>query len=419
MSGLEKTGRPLHVLLLNQAFHPDVVSTAQMAKDLADALAKRGHKVTAVASRSIYGQAGAVLASEEAISVEGAPFPIQARRVGANLFGKRGTLARLADFALFYLLAMVKVLTLAKPDVVIGFTTPPYIALVGVVCKWLRGSRAVHWVMDLYPDTPVACGMMRADSVLTRVLESVNRFLLRRSGVSVVLGRCMLKRVLDKGIAPAKVTMIPVWADLSGIEPVEHAANPLRKEWAAADDFVVMYSGNFGIGHDAKAILGAMLRLKGETGIRFIFVGGGKRRAEVEAFVKEYSLPNVSWKEYQPREALANSLSAADVHLISLRDGAEGVMVPSKVFGIMAAGRASVFVGNASSEVALVLVEADAGVIVNPGNDEGLAKIILNLRANPERRRALGENARRGVAGKYDRDTACRAWVALVEKSGQ
>ncbi len=406
--------RPLHVLLLNQAFHPDVVATAQMGKDLADDLSRRGHRVSAIASRSIYGRSGAVLPRHETIPVAGG-HPIEVHRVGASIFGKAGYAARIADFALFYLLALVKVLTIPRPDVVICYTTPPFIALAGLLARALRGSRAVYWVMDLYPDLPVACGVMKPAALPTRLFERLNRELLRKSDVAVVLGRCMRERVLAKGVPDERVRLIPVWADLRGVEPVPHSANPFRALIAPANELVVMYSGNFGIGHDASTILGAMERLKGEAGIRFVFVGGGKRRAEVEAFIRDHAIPNAAWHDYQARENLGASLSAADIHLISLREGVEGIMVPSKLFGIMAVARPSIFVGNAASEIARVLAEHDAGITLREGDPEGLARAILALRDDPPRRAALGENARRALAGRYDRDTACRQWADLIE----
>lgn len=412
-----KNTRRLRVVLLNQPFFPDVVATAQMAKDLADELASRGHQVIAVASRSIYGESGASLPPREAVPVPKGP-AIDVRRVGWSVFGKKGVAARLADFGLFYLLSLVEVLSLPRPDVVVSFTTPPLIGFVGLVSRFFRGSKAVHWVMDLYPDVPVACGMMSPTGPLTRVVEWFSRQLLHRSDVNVVLGRCMESRVLGKGVAASRVARIPVWADLEGLEPTPHEGNPFRARWAAGGEFVVMYSGNFGLGHDAATILDAALRLKDRKDIRFVFVGGGKRRAEVEAFASKHGLTTVSWHGYQARADLGRSLSAGDVHLISLREGAEGAIVPSKMFGIMAVGRPALFVGHPSSEIARVITEAECGVCVREGEGEKLAQAILTLKDDPALREAMGARARAGITGRYDKATACRQWADLLEGLG-
>lgn len=406
----------MHVLLLNQAFHPDVVATAQMGKDLADALVRRGHKVTAVASRSIYGRSGAVLASSESIPVEGSKGVIEARRVGFSLFGKASIAARVADFALFYLLAMFRVLALPRADVVICYTTPPFIALAGLVSRWLRGSKAVYWVMDLYPDLPVACGVMKPRSPATRFFERVNRLLLRRSDVSVVLGRCMRDRVLAKGTPEDRVTLVPVWSDLAAGEPTPREHNTFVRQWNADDRFLVMYSGNLGLGHDAATICEAMRMLKDRDDIRFVFVGGGKRRAEVESFIRENALANASWHDYVPREQLRDSLSAADLHLISLKEGVEGIMVPSKLFGIMAVARPAVFVGHPDSEIARVLAESGGGVTVRETDAVALAKAITDFAGDRPRAAAMGRAALAHLAGRYDRDTACSAWIDLLER---
>jgi glycosyltransferase involved in cell wall biosynthesis len=332
-----------------------------------------------------------------------------------SVFGKAGIAARVADFGLFYVLALWRLLTMERPDVVVCYTTPPFIGLAGIVCRWLRGSKTVYWVMDLYPDVAVACGVMREKGLATRFFERVNRFILRHSDVDVVLGRCMEERVIGKGTPRERVRMIPVWADLGGLGPVEHGVNPLRKVWAPGGEFVVMYSGNFGLGHDAQTIIGAMRALKDDAGIRFVFIGGGKRRKEVEAAVGEFGLKNVMFEEYRPREELSRSLSAGDVHLISLREGVEGIMVPSKMYGIMAVGRPSLFVGHPSSEISRVLEESGSGVTVREGDWAGLAARIIALRDDPARRLEMGERGRAAIAGRYDSTAACGAWVEMLE----
>lgn len=403
----------MHVVLLNQPFHPDVVATAQMGKDLADALIARRHTVSAVCSRSIYGQAGAQLPRHEVID------GIEIHRVGASLFGRKGLIARAADFGLFYVLATFKLLTMKKPDVVVGFTTPPFIALLGLVCRFFRGSKSVYWLMDLYPDVPVQSGVFKPASPITRICEWFSRLILKRSDATVVLGRCMRDRVLAKGAPSQRVHFIPVWAGEDAVQPVEHADNPYRAQWNPDNRFVVMYSGNFGIAHDSKAILDAILDVTGPNEpkpIRFIFVGSGNRKKEVLDLISKHELGDrVAWYDYQPREKIAQSLSCADAHLISLASGMEGLIVPSKFFGILAVARPGLFVGSPGSEIGRILTESGSGITVSPGDGKALAAAIRDLAAHPDKARQMGHKGRAALLGKYDASTACGQWVTLLE----
>jgi glycosyltransferase involved in cell wall biosynthesis len=225
----------------------------------------------------------------------------------------------------------------------------------------------------------------------------------------------MQERVLSKGIPAEKVKLIPVWADLSGISGVERDRSPYREKWGLGDAFTVMYSGNFGIGHDATTICDAMLRLKDRDDIKWVFVGSGKRKKEVLAFIERHGLRNAQWREYVPREELGLSLAAADVHLISIKEGVEGLVVPSKLLGILAAGRASIYVGSPSAETARVLNESGAGVCVREGEGEKLAAAVLRYKDDPKLLAETGARARREIAGKYDMQTATKMWADLLE----
>lgn len=411
----------MRILLINQVFWPDVAATAQHADDLARHLARHGHEVHAIASRSIYGSKGAALPPRENLPVEPVPgltahpAPVQIHRVGKSLFGKGSIAARLADFALFYLLAAVKAFTVPRPDVVVCFTTPPFISLLGWLLRLVRGPRFVYWVMDLYPDAPVQAGVMSPRSPVTRLFESLNRFCLRSADRSVVLGRCMLERVLAKGTPHERVEHIGVWSEPAEVAPLPRDANPFRERWKLGDRFVVMYSGNFGIGHDVQTMLDAAENLRDDDRVRFLFVGGGKRMPTVEAFVRERRLANCVIDGYQPREQLAASLSAADLHLATLIEGNEGIMVPCKLFGIMAAERPAVFIGSPVSELSRVLAEHDAGFTVRQGDAAALVGIIRRLAADPEEAHRLGRNARRALGEAYDRERACERWRLLLE----
>ncbi len=399
----------MKIILVNQTFYPDLASTAQYSFDLCRFLTQQGHQVSVVTSRSLYGEAGAKLPGRE--TVEG----IEIHRVGLSLFGKKSIALRLIDFGLFYVLSLFRTLTLPRADVTIALTTPPFIATVGYLRKLVRRSKFVYWVMDLYPDTPIACGMMRPDSLLAKFLGAVNSFTLRHADCNVLLGRCMEKLVMAKGAPARRCAIIPVWnvAEEGVIKSPELSS--YRQEWGLEGKFVVMYSGNLGIGHDARTLYLAAEELRHHSAIRFVFVGGGKRAEELKAYVQDKQLENVLIKPYQPRSRLSDLLSLGNVHMISLLERATGVMLPSKVYGIMAAGRPAIFVGSPQSEVAMVLTENQCGWVVKNNDVAGLVKIIQALPEDTH----LDAMGRRGQVAneRLYKDTRClEAWQAMLTK---
>jgi len=401
----------MRVLLINQVFFPDVAATAQHGHDLARDLVRHGHDVSVIASRSLYGQKGAALPSRE--TVDG----IEIHRVGRSFFGKSSILARVADFAFFYLAALAKALFLPKHDVVICCTTPPFIAMVGRVLRLVKGTRFVYWVMDLYPDLPIACGVMRPGSLASRFFESVNRSCLRSADADVVLGRCMADLVRSKGVPEERIRMIGVWSDQEEVKPVPRAENPYRREWEIGDRTLIMYSGNFGIGHDVDTFLKAARELRNDDRIRFAFVGGGKKKDRVEQFLHEHGLESTCIiAGYQPRERLDELLSAADAHLVSLLAGVEGIMVPSKLFGILAAERPAIFIGVERSEISRVIVENECGVSVRQGDVDALISTIRGYADDPSSCVEAGERARRVLVEEHGAVHRLAAWRALLEE---
>lgn len=396
------------VLLINQVFYPDVAATAQHGHDLARHLVAQGHKVSVIASRSIYGSKGAALPSYE--EFEG----IRIHRVAKSYFGKSSILSRVFDFALFYLAATWKALWLKKHDVSICFTTPPFIALLGRMLKMIKGSRMIYWVMDLYPDLPVACGVMKPASPATRFFESVNRYCLCSADAVVVLGRCMRDRVIAKNIPPERVSIIGVWADENEVKPTQRATNTYRVQWDVGDRFLVMYSGNFGLGHDVETFLDAAVQLQDDDRIRFAFVGGGKKKEIVDQRVKQEGLTNCVLAPYQPREKLGELLTAADCQLISLLEGIEGIMVPCKLFGIMSAGRPALFIGSETSEISRVIDESDCGITVEQGDGDSLAKAIQCYANGEHDFKLAGERARTALTEKYSSAIRCKQWEQLI-----
>lgn len=407
----------LRVLFINQAYAPDAAATAQHCEDLARYLVEQGHGVSVVASRSIYGQTGANLPKREV------RHGVHVHRVGASLFGKRGIVLRAADFALFYFAAVwsclwVKVPNFGKrrkPDVVVTLTTPPFIGMVGGMMRVFRRCRQVVWTMDLYPDVLVAADVSKPNSWATKFLAWLNRREMGRADRVVALGRCMRDLIHAKGIGEEHIEVIGVWAPNDPpTELPDPAASSYRQEWGLEGKFVVQYSGNFGLAHDYLTFCHAIEKLRDRDDIVFLFAGGGKRVATLQEFVAQHRLQNVMFQPYQPREWLDDLLSLADIHLISQSETFTGIVVPSKLFGIMAAGRTSLFVGPPDAEVARVLDETGAGLRFDIGDADGLAQTILELANDPRRVGNMGGAALHAATHEHHRTQRFDAWENLL-----
>lgn len=400
------------ILFVNQYYWPDVASTGQHLTDLAEHLAARGHDVRVLCSRGAYDSGrGAAPARETRGGVE-------IRRLRATGFGKRRSLLhRALDYASFHALVALEVARSRWADVVVTLTTPPLLGLHGRLAQLVAGARHVHFVMDLHPDAEFELGLLSRTSLAGRLLDRACGHALRTADVNVVLGPYQGARVEAKGTAPERIREIPVWSRADEVVPVPHATNLLRAEWGWADRFVVMYSGNAGLVHRFEEILAAAARLEREApDVLFAFVGGGPRRPEIEAAARERGLANVWFGDYVPRSELSRSLSAADVHFMSLRPEQTGIAVPGKLQGILASARPVLFVGAERCESADTIRAARAGFTFTPGEGDALADAILALRADPERRALMGERGRAAFLETFEQRRCCEAWRGLLEE---
>src|ERR1043165_9079977 len=377
----------MRVFFVNRYFPPDHSATSQMAGDLAFFLARRGHDVVAVTSRQRYDDPSARLPPRERVN------GVDVVRVATTRFGRGFLPGRALDYATFYLSAFFALLRRARRgDVVVALTDPPLISVVAALACALRGARLVSWVQDLFPEVATALGV-RAPGVLR-----LRDWSLRRAAVNVALGEQMAARIRARG---ANAVVRHNWAD-ADLHPVEK-----RDLFGLGDAFVVEYSGNLGRAHDAATIAAAMRRLGDNARIRFLFIGGG---AQIDAV----SGGNAVFAPYQPREALSESLSAGDAHLVSLQPQLEGLIVPSKFYGVLAVARPVLFIGAADGELARLIREHDLGYAIAPGDDAALARAIEELAADPERATAMGQRGRALYDERFAPEIAFAEWERIL-----
>ncbi len=408
----EPISRRPSVLFINQYYWPDHASTAQHLSDLAEDLGARGFDCQVICGRGSYRSGQSRLPRREVRN------RVTIHRVDATSFGRANTVRRMFDYLTFYLGAFLLALRLPKTDLVVTLTTPPLIGLIGTVLRWLRRSKHVYWSMDLHPDASIALRRMDPRWPLPRLLQWLSNAVIRKADRIVVLGPYMADRIQAKGVDQDRIVEIPVWSRASEVFPIEPEQNKLRSRLHLQDYFVVMYSGNLGLAHSASEFITAAIALKGHPKIRFVFVGGGPRMEEVKRAKETEGLDDLLILDYVPREQLFESLSLADLHLISMRPEMTGIVVPGKLYGIMASGRPALFVGPDHSETADTIREFDCGRTIRFGDPDSLIAQLQWLASDPEHAFELGANGRRAFLDHFEREHCCDGWAALLSRFG-
>ena len=383
----------LKILIVNQFFWPDVAATGQFVTDLARSLAS-DHDVTVICSGGSYSST----ASDDE------PPPVNMIRV-PGLRYRHGALARLLSYATFFLGALWHELRVPEQDVILTMTTPPLLALGGTIVKWLRGSRHYIWEMDLFPDGFVAVGALSEGAWLTRILGWIEDNCRRRSDGMIVLGPCMRRRLMARGIPKQLIHVAENWADGRSISP---------KPFRDSGPIHVLYSGNLGLSHDIDTIVNVMRHFRDDPRFVFTFSGGGIKRQELERLCLSEGLQNCRFLPYVARDAMDRLLSEADVGLVTERPGHIGVVVPSKLYGLLAAGRPVLFIGPRRSTADLVVRRFRCGWQVDSGDWKSVTTLLERLSANRDQLAEAGARGRCAFDRHYDLPHGVRRIAAVL-----
>ena len=374
----------MKILLLNQFFWPDSAATSQLLTDLARGLAEQGHTVYAIAADGDGGYA---------VAEAGDPPPVEIHRVKALPFA-RGSIGRVLSYLSFYLSAAVRGLTLPRPDLVLTLTTPPLLSLLGTLIGALRGSRHFIWEMDVYPDVAIDLNYFKAGGLADRVTGALADLSRRRADGIIALGECMKQRLVARGIDARRIAVAENWADAGAIHPQPRPGNP--------DQLVLLYSGNLGLAHDLDTLTESMRQLRDDSRFRFLFVGSGGRRQELAGFCEKHRITSVELRPYVKREGLSQSLSAGDIGLVTQREACCGSVVPSKVYGLLAAGRPILFIGPKDATPARLVERFSCGWHIDCNDSSALTAMLQYLAANPSVVAQAGRRARQVLVDHYD-----------------
>ncbi|MGA2188613.1 MAG: glycosyltransferase family 4 protein [Steroidobacteraceae bacterium] len=397
------------VLFVNRFFYPDESATSQLLSDVAFGFAESGMEVHVVCSRQHYGIADARLPTYETIR------GVTVHRIWTTRFGRDRLIGRGLDYMSFYMSCTVALLRLLRTcDILVAKTDPPMISIVAAIAAKCKNAILVNWLQDIFPEVASTLGTVPLLAPLYRILRYWRDASLRSARVNVVIGLRMKEYLIGRGIPAGRICVIENWAIINTACPTPPHESRLRLSLGLDEHFVVAYSGNLGRAHDYTVFGEAALAFHNDQQVQFLFIGGGVHMDALQKMVQQRHLSNVHFLPYQPRAALADTLACAEVHLVSLSPALEGFVVPSKFYGIVAAGRPVVFVGDPDGELSRIIRAAQCGLVVRAGDAAGLAAAINHLKEHPDQRAAMGTAARELVSGRFDSSQAMKNWVALV-----
>lgn len=401
----------VRVLFVNRSYWPDVEATGQYLTELCEDLAEEFdvHVVCGRPMRTLDADAptGYGTSVHRGVTIH---------RLRHTQFNKASFLGRLTNMVTFQTAALWRTWRVPRPDVTVVETDPPLLCLLGRMVQRVRGGRLVCYLQDIYPDVAVALGKLRPGR-LTRTLRRLFFAAYRRADAVVVLSRDMRELILAGGVAADRVRVIRNWADTEEIHPVKRN-NAFRDRHGLDGKFVVMYSGNMGMSQRLEQVLDAAAGLGDREDIVLAFIGDGAERRRLERLAADKRLTNVRFYDYQPKSELADSLSAADVHLVILRPEIKQLLMPSKLYGVMSSGTPAIVLADVDCELAETVTSNDAGVVVPSTATAELSAAIREYADSPKRIERQGRRAREYAVANCRRDASVELAREMLRELG-
>ena len=395
----------MHVLLLNEYYPPDTSATAKMAAQVAESLAKR-HKVTVVAGRPSYDPDQYYPFAWLRRDVRN---DVVVERVGSTTYPRHRMRRRVTNYVTYLALAVPRALAI-RPDVVLAMTDPPIAGIAGAWVARLSGRPFVYNIRDLYPDMAIGGDIVRPSRWVER-WEKMHRNALRRAARVIVLGDDMRARILAKGVPPERVVVVRDGTSFPSTMPAQD--DPIVQEIRCGFSFVAVHAGNLGFYGAWDTLLKAAEILRNENA-GLVFIGDGANRAAMRTATLNGA--NVRFLPFRPADQVPHVMMAGDLHIVTVRRGLEGVVVPSKLYGILAAGRPVLAVADAKSDAARIVIESGSGTVADPDDPAAVAAAIRELRDNAPRLAEMGRRARE-TAKKYARVNELQRFVGIVEEA--
>jgi colanic acid biosynthesis glycosyl transferase WcaI len=399
------------LLIISQVFPPDPAAVGQYMLDVAVAMSSRGHRVRVITANRGYEDPTRRYPAHEIID------GVQIRRLPFSSFGKTPLYKRLLGTVSFMLQCFWRTLTMRNLGGVLFSTSPPMVGFVVSIAAMLRRVPTAYWAMDLNPDQLIALNKIHATGLTSRILETINRFILKRAALVVSLDRFMAARLRERARLENKLVIIPPWPHEHYVGEVARADNPFRLRHGFGTATVVMYSGNHTSSNPLSTLLEATLAFRDDPRILFAFVGGGQGKQEIDTHIAQHRLANVRSLPYQPLEELRYSLAAADVHVVSLGQQMVGIVHPCKIYGAMAAARPVLFFGPTPSHISELLAQHPFGWHVQHGDVDGTITVLREILAkSQESLQGKGQLARKTMEESLSQQKLCGQFCDALEQ---
>ena len=397
-----------NITFYTQLYYPDMATTAIIMTDLAEDLGAYGLDVGVVCAQPTY------LIDERSPKSEDHN-GVRIKRVWTFLFNKNKNIGRILNSFSCFLSMLHRLFSGNRNNLLVFNTNPALLPLLGLVANKLKKQKYVVLIHDLWPELPAQVGMLSGNGFIFRLIDFVNILALRNAFEIVVLSETMKNTVLRKVPEKrGKVHVLPNWADQDRIYPVRKKDNAILKRIGLRNRKVVMYSGNIGRYQPMEIMIQAAGELKHRKDIAFVFAGDGGKKKEIERMAVSMNLKNITFLPFQPLNRLAESLSMADLSLVGIYPENEGVIMPSKLYGLLAIGKPIICISDPESEVVGILRTADAGVHSSIDDPKELARKIEGVLDNKPRAIEMGENGRRYFLEHFERKIITKQWKDVL-----
>jgi glycosyltransferase involved in cell wall biosynthesis len=398
-------------LIISQVYVPDPASVGQHVADAAAEMARRGYRVVVYASARGYDDPSRRYPSREMLN------GVDVRRLPFSSFGKSSISVRLLAQWIFLAQAFARSLCVRNLVGIMVSTSPPFCGFAGALLSKLRCVAVKYWLMDLNPDQMIALGKAREGSLPVRIFELFNRMILRQANDVIMLDRFMAERVAKKGVdVRSKTAIMPPWPHEEEVHEIPHEQNPFRDKHNLQGKFVVMYSGNHSPANPLTTLLDAAKQLEGDDRLVFMFIGGGGGKKEIDDRIAA-GANNIRSLPYQPLNEIKYSLSAADLHVVSIGDGVVGIVHPCKAYGAMSVSRPIMLLGPDPCHVSDLIAGHGIGWHIRHGDVEGACRALkAAVGERPDSLRAMGRRGGNLIRTDLSKDRLRGSFCDVLER---